>query len=134
MPNIKVEINKHNKNTLEKAQQKYPDTQLCNYSNKKRFLLNGNDIPRVLSTKLIPKQTLLVIKKKFTLVYPKQHLKFAMVTTKNCLQNNVIKLYGIIEGVLKGKTTERNNHNKVESIKEMSRLQSKEKTVYLMPK
>ena len=93
-----------------------------------------NDIPRVLSTKLIPKQTLLVIKKKFTLVYPKQHLKFAMVTTKNCLQNNVIKLYGIIEGVLKGKTTERNNHNKVESIKEMSRLQSKEKTVYLMPK
>ena len=30
MPNIKAEINKHNKSTLEKAQEKHPDTQLCN--------------------------------------------------------------------------------------------------------
>ena len=29
MPNIKVEIHKHNKYILEKAQQKYPDTKLC---------------------------------------------------------------------------------------------------------
>ena len=31
------------------------------------------------------------LKKKFTLAYPKQRLKFAMATTKNCLQNNIIK-------------------------------------------
>ena len=30
MPNIKAEIHKHNKYILEKAHQKYPDTQLCN--------------------------------------------------------------------------------------------------------
>ena len=30
MPNIKVEIHKHNKYILEKAHQKYPDTKLCN--------------------------------------------------------------------------------------------------------
>ena len=41
MLNIKVEIHKHNKNTLEKAQQKHPDTQLCNCTNKMQCLLNG---------------------------------------------------------------------------------------------
>ena len=41
MPNIKVEIHKPNKNTLEKAQQKHPDTQLCNCTNKKQCSLNG---------------------------------------------------------------------------------------------
>ena len=30
VPNIKVEIHKHNKYILEKAQQKYPDAKLCN--------------------------------------------------------------------------------------------------------
>ena len=30
MSNIKAEIHRHNKNNLEKAQQKHPDTQLCN--------------------------------------------------------------------------------------------------------
>ena len=40
MPNIKAQINKHNKSTLEKAQQKHPDTQLCNYTNKKQCPLN----------------------------------------------------------------------------------------------
>ena len=40
MPNIKVEINTHNKNTFEKAQQKHPDTQLCNCANKKQCPLN----------------------------------------------------------------------------------------------
>ena len=40
MPNIKAEIHKHNKNTLEKAQQKYPDTQLCNFTNKTQCPLN----------------------------------------------------------------------------------------------
>ena len=41
MPNVKAEIHKHNKNTLEKAQQKHPDTQLCNCTNKKQCPLNG---------------------------------------------------------------------------------------------
>ena len=41
MSSIKAEIHKHNKNTLEKAQQKHPDTQLCNCTNKKQCSLNG---------------------------------------------------------------------------------------------
>ena len=40
MPSIKAEIHKHNKNTLEKAQQKHPDTQLSNCTNKKLCPLN----------------------------------------------------------------------------------------------
>ena len=40
MPNIKAEIQKHKKNTLEKAKQKHPDTQLCNCTNKKQCPLN----------------------------------------------------------------------------------------------
>ena len=31
---IKAEIHKHSKDTLEKAQQKHPDTQLCNCTKK----------------------------------------------------------------------------------------------------
>ena len=34
MPNIKAEIHKRNKNILEKAQQKHPDTQHCNCTKK----------------------------------------------------------------------------------------------------
>ena len=41
MTNIKAEIHKHNKNTFQKAQQKLPDTQLCNCTNKKQSPLNG---------------------------------------------------------------------------------------------
>ena len=41
MPNIEAKTHKHNKNTLEKAQQKHPDTQLCNCTNKKQCRLNG---------------------------------------------------------------------------------------------
>ena len=41
IPNIKTGIQKHNKNTLEKAQQKHPDTQPCNCTNKKHCPLNG---------------------------------------------------------------------------------------------
>ena len=36
MPNIKAKIHKHNKNILGKAQQKNPDTQLCNCASKKQ--------------------------------------------------------------------------------------------------
>ena len=41
LPNIKSEIHKHNKNTLQKSQQKHPDTQPCNCTNKKQCPLNG---------------------------------------------------------------------------------------------
>ena len=41
MPNIKAEIHKHNNNILEKAQQKNPDTQLCNCTHIKQYPLNG---------------------------------------------------------------------------------------------
>ena len=40
MPSIKGEIHKHNKNTIEKGQQKHPDTQLCNCTNKNQCPLN----------------------------------------------------------------------------------------------
>ena len=53
MPNIKAETHKHNKNTLEKAQQKSPDTQLCNCTNKKQCPLNKQCLTRVLSNKQI---------------------------------------------------------------------------------
>ena len=41
MPNIKAEIHKDNKKTLEEAQLNHPDTQLCNCTNKKQCPLNG---------------------------------------------------------------------------------------------
>ena len=41
MLNIKAEIHKHNENTLEKAQQKHPDSQICNCTNKTQCPLNG---------------------------------------------------------------------------------------------
>ena len=44
LPNIKPELQKHSKNTLEKAQQKHPDTQPCNCANKKQCPLNGQCI------------------------------------------------------------------------------------------
>ena len=39
--NIKAQIHKHNKKTLEKNQQKHPDTHLRNCTNKKQCPLNG---------------------------------------------------------------------------------------------
>ena len=41
IPHIKAEIHKHNKDTLEKAQQKHPDVHFCNCTNKKPCPLNG---------------------------------------------------------------------------------------------
>ena len=41
MPNIKSEILKHKKNTLQKSQQKHPETQPWNCTNKKQCPLNG---------------------------------------------------------------------------------------------
>ena len=42
MPNIKAEIQKHNKNILKNYKTKHPDTQLCNCTNKKQCSLNGH--------------------------------------------------------------------------------------------
>ena len=91
MPNIKAEIDKHNKNILEKAQQKNPDTHLCNCANKKQCPLNGQCLTVSIVYQANITANTLVIKKKFTLVYPKQHLKFVLVTTNNRSQNNIIK-------------------------------------------
>ena len=77
MPNIKAEIQGHNKNTLEKAQQKHPDTQLCNCPNKKQCPLDGQCLTEEYC---LPSK-----------YHGKQHLKFTMVTTKNRLRNNVRK-------------------------------------------
>ena len=46
IPNIKAEIHKRNKNTIEKAQQKRPDTELCNCANKELFPLKGQCITK----------------------------------------------------------------------------------------
>ena len=91
MPNIKAEIHKHNKNTQEKAQQKHPNTQICNCTNKKHCPLNGQRLTESIVYQANIMANVPGYKEKFTLVYPKQHLKFAMVTTKNRLQNNVAK-------------------------------------------
>ena len=40
IPYIKAEIHKHSRNTLEKAQQKHPDSQFCNCRNRKKYPLN----------------------------------------------------------------------------------------------
>ena len=90
-PNIKAEILKHNKNTLEKAQQKYPNTKLSNSANKKQCPLNRQYLSESTVYQAIITANIPGLKKKYTLAYPKEHLKFAMVTTKNRLQNNIIK-------------------------------------------
>ena len=41
MPNIQTKIHEHKKNSIEKAQQKNPETLLCKYTNKKQCLLDG---------------------------------------------------------------------------------------------
>ena len=58
-----------------------------------------------------------------------------MVIQKNHLQINIIyKGYENIQDILDGKTTKCNTHNKVENVKEMSCLQSKQKTKHRKPK
>ena len=88
---IKAEIHKHNKDPLEKAQQKHQDTQLCNCTKKYSVLLNGKCFTESIVYQANITVNIFAIKKKFTLAHPKQNLKFAMVTTKNRLQTNIIK-------------------------------------------
>ena len=74
MANIKAKIHKPNKNTLEKAQQKHIDTQLCNCTNKWQCPLNGQCLTESIVYQA-SRQTIMVIKKNFTLVYPKNRFK-----------------------------------------------------------
>ena len=66
-------------------------------------------------------------------MYPKLHLKFALVNTEKMFtkrgHRNDTELYQI---VLESKTTE--VHHKVKIIKGTLRLQSKEKAMYIMPR
>ena len=82
MPNIKAEIHKRNKNTLEKAQQKHLDTQLCNCANKKQCPLNGQCLTESIVYQAYITENIPGYKEKFTLVYPKQNLKLTTVTIK----------------------------------------------------
>ena len=86
MPNIKAEINKHNKNTLGKVQQIRPDSQLFSCTNKKQCPLNGQCLTESIAYQANITANIPGYKEKSTLVYP-----IAMITTKNCLLNNVIK-------------------------------------------
>ena len=61
MPNIKAEIHKHSRNTLEKAQQKHPDSQFCNCTNRKKCPLNRQC--------LIERNATLIIKRKDSVSY-----------------------------------------------------------------
>ena len=63
---------------------------------KSSFLYTDSALLRVLSTRVLSKQTFLIIQKKFMLVFAKQHLKFSMVTTKSFTK----KRYRIIQRVL----------------------------------
>lgn len=132
MANMKAYISKHNKNTLLKAHRKHLDIQLGNCTNKQQCRI---DLLRLLSAKLILQETFVIVKKKFTFVYPKLHLKFALVTTEKMFtkrgHRNDTELYQI---VLESKTTEGNIHYKVKIIKGTLRLQSKEKAMYIMPR
>ena len=82
MPNIKGEIHKHNKNTLEKAQQKHPDIQLCNCTNKTECPLNGQCLTESIVYQANITAKILGYKEKVYLDVSKQHLKFAMATKK----------------------------------------------------
>ena len=62
-------------------------------------------------------------------MYPKKHLNFAMVTTKNCLQKNLVKAIQNYSRSI-GQQNGMNTHNKVESVKRMTGVQSKEETSY----
>ena len=91
MTNTKAEIHKLSKNTLEKAQQKHPKTQSCSCTNKKQCPLNGQCHNERLIYHANITADIPGYKDKNYLAVFETILKFAMVTKKNCLQNNVIK-------------------------------------------
>ena len=83
MQNIKAEIY---------TQQKYLDTQLCDCTDKNQCPLNGQYLTESIVYQTNITANIPGYKEKFTLAYLKLHFKFAMVTTKNHLRNNIIKM------------------------------------------
>ena len=122
MPYIRAETHKHNKNALEKAQQKHLDTQLCSCTNKKQCPLNGECLTDSIAYQANITANIPGYKEKIFLGVSETTLKFAIVTRKIVYKTTSYKRYGIIQDVLKGKTTKRNTQNKVKNIKEMPRL------------
>ena len=88
MPNIKVEIRKHNKNILEKAQQNNADTQLCNCSNKNQCPLNGQCLTESIIYQANITANIPGYKEKVHLGISETIFK---VYKKNRLQNKIIK-------------------------------------------
>ena len=119
MPNIKAEINKHNRNTLEKAQQKHPDTQLFNCTNKKQCPLNGQCLTESIVYQANITANIPGCKKRVYLGVSEALFKVRYGNHKKSFIKQRQKRYRIIQGVLESKTTERNTHNKVESIKKI---------------
>ena len=89
MPNIKAKTHKHNKNILGKAQQKNPDTQLRNCANKNQCLLNGQCLTESIIYQANITANIPGYKEK--VYFGASETKFAMVTTNNHSQNNIIK-------------------------------------------
>ena len=83
-----------------------------------------NALLRVLSTKLMSTANIPGCKEKVYLDV--SETLFKIHYGNKSLKNNVIKA---IPNYPRSKTPERNTHSKVDSIKELSRLQSKEKKV-----
>ena len=91
MPNIKAEIHKHNKNTLEKDQQKHPDTHLCNYANKKQCPLNGQCLTENIIYQAYITENIPGYKEKVYLGVSEAIFKAHYGNNNNCLLKNVIK-------------------------------------------
>ena len=122
MSNIKAEIHKHSKNTLEKAQQKHPDTQLCNCTNKKQCPLNGQCLTESIVYQPNITADIPGYKEKVYLGVSETTFSVCYGDHKKLFTKHHKKRYGVISGVLEGKTAKRNTQDKVESIKEMPRL------------
>ena len=119
---IKIEIHKHNRNTLEKAQQKHPDTQLCNCTNKKQCPLNGQCLTESIVYQPNITADIPGYKEKVYLGVSETTFSVCYGDHKKLFTKHHKKRYGVISGVLEGKTAKRNTQDKVESIKEMPRL------------
>ena len=87
MLDIETKIQKHSKNSLEKAQQKHPDTQLCNCRNKKQCPVNGQCFTETIVYQANITASISGYKEKVYLGVSKTAFKVCCG-----LQNNVIKM------------------------------------------
>ena len=71
-----AKINKHTKKTLQKAQEKHPDSKLCNCTNKKQCPLNGQCLTKSIVYQINITANIPGYKRNITLVYHKGHLEF----------------------------------------------------------